>query len=164
MAPPAGVRREQIKMSSGGGSTPSAAEYGPHANLIAPLPGGERGVSIVTSASPCGRYFIYCNGQNVIVRDTVDPSLIMVYSEHTHGVKAAKFSPSGKFVASGGAFKRYSPWAPSGLPALSPITPLSRLSLCYPLRRNNRREWQGPCLGMDARGTLAEEGNPCFGG
>jgi hypothetical protein len=76
--------------------------YGPRPNMLVPQPAAERGVAVVTSASPCGRFFLYCNGQNVIVRDTVDPSLSMVYSEHTQGVKAAKFAPTGKFIASGG--------------------------------------------------------------
>lgn len=76
--------------------------YGPRPNMLVPQPAAERGVAVVTSASPCGRFFLYCNGQNVIVRDTVDPSLSMVYSEHTQGVKAAKFAPTGKYIASGG--------------------------------------------------------------
>lgn len=76
--------------------------YGPRPNMLVPQPAAERGVAVVTSASPCGRFFLYCNGQNVIVRDTVDPSLSMVYSEHTQGVKTAKFAPTGKYIASGG--------------------------------------------------------------
>ncbi len=71
--------------------------------MIVPLPAAERGVSVVTSASPCGKYLIYCNGTNVIVRDTANPAAAVVYAEHAQPVKAAKFSPSGKFVASGGA-------------------------------------------------------------
>lgn len=43
--------------------------YGPRPGVIAPLPLGERGVAIVTAASPNGQYFIYSNGTNVIVRD-----------------------------------------------------------------------------------------------
>ncbi len=39
----------------------------------------------------------HCNG------DTQDPSLVTVYSGHAAAVKVAKFSPSGKWVASGGA-------------------------------------------------------------
>ena len=87
-----------------GAASPTVEAYGPRLNTLVPLPAGERGVAIVTSASPCGRYLIYCNGSNVIVRDTANPAAAMVYAEHgTQGVKAAKFSPSGKFIASGGA-------------------------------------------------------------
>jgi hypothetical protein len=32
-----------------------------------------------------------------------NPNLALVYTEHTHAVKSAKFAPTGKFVASGGA-------------------------------------------------------------
>ena len=39
----------------------------------------------------------------MVVRDLANPALSMVYAEHTAQVKTAKFSPSGKFVASGGA-------------------------------------------------------------
>ena len=50
----------------------------PHAKLaalvarcagLAPLPTAERGVAVVTSASPDGKLIIYANGTNVIVRD-----------------------------------------------------------------------------------------------
>jgi hypothetical protein len=92
-------------MSAAGGATsPSSDEYGPRAGLLVPLPSAERGVAVVTSASPDGRFFLYVNGTNVIVRDLADPSKACVYAEHAHPVKVAKFSPSGKYVASGGAF------------------------------------------------------------
>ncbi len=89
--------------SGGGGATPAVDTYGPRLNTLVPLPSGDRGVAIVTSASPCGRFLLYCNGSNVIARSTENPAAALVYAEHTQGVKAAKFSPSGKFVASGGA-------------------------------------------------------------
>ena len=76
--------------------------YGPRANTLASLPAVERGVAAVTSASPCGRFFMYVNGTNVIIRDIADPSKVCVYAEHAHTVKCAKFSPTGKYVASGG--------------------------------------------------------------
>ena len=88
--------------SSTGG--PDPAVYGPRAGLLVPLPSVERGVPVVTSASPDGRFFLYTNGTNVIVRDVADPRLACVYAEHAHPVKCAKFSPSGKFIASGGAW------------------------------------------------------------
>jgi hypothetical protein len=77
--------------------------YGPRAGIITPMPLAERGVPVITSCSPDGALFIYSNGSNVIVRDLANPALSMVYAEHTAVVKAAKFSPTGKFVASGGA-------------------------------------------------------------
>jgi len=39
------------------------------------------------------------------------PELCYVYSEHTHPVKCAKFSPSGKYVASGDAAGKVRVWA-----------------------------------------------------
>ena len=47
----------------------SAATYGPKEGIIAPLPLAERGVAVVTAASADGRYFLYANGTNVVVRD-----------------------------------------------------------------------------------------------
>jgi hypothetical protein len=50
-------------------STPKdPSEYGPRPGLLVPQPAAERGVAVVTSASPDGKYFVYCNGTNVIVR------------------------------------------------------------------------------------------------
>ena len=43
--------------------------YGPRPGIIAPLPLAERGVAVVTSVSADGKYIIYCNGTNVVVRD-----------------------------------------------------------------------------------------------
>ena len=89
----------------GGGGAPATDDvpYGPRLGTLVPLPYGERGVAIVTAASPCGRYFLYANGTNVIIRDLTAPHKACVYAEHLHTVKCAKFSPSGKYVASGGA-------------------------------------------------------------
>jgi hypothetical protein len=58
-------------MSSGGASSSAAnpESYGPRPGVLAPLPAAERGVAVVTSASPDGKCFVYCNGTNVIVRD-----------------------------------------------------------------------------------------------
>ena len=44
-------------------------EYGPRAGVLAPLPSAERGVAVVTAASPDGKLNVYCNGTNVVVRD-----------------------------------------------------------------------------------------------
>jgi len=49
-------------------STVKPEDYGPRSGVIAPLPLAERGIAVVTSASPDGKLFIYCNGTNVVVR------------------------------------------------------------------------------------------------
>jgi hypothetical protein len=59
-------------MSSSSSAKPE--DYGPRAGIIAPLPMGERGIAMVTSASPDGKLLIYCNGTNVVVR-SMDVSL-----------------------------------------------------------------------------------------
>lgn len=48
---------------------------------------------------------------------TQDMSKAVVYSDHTHPVKSAKFAPTGKYVASGGEYEiclrllmRWRPW------------------------------------------------------
>ena len=84
-------------------SPPDPSTYGPTAGIITPMPLAERGVPVITSNSPDGALLIYANGSNVIVRDLANPALSMVYAEHTAVVKSAKFSPTGKYVASGGA-------------------------------------------------------------
>lgn len=40
-----------------------------------------------------------------------DPNLCMVYSDHTHRVKSAKFAPTGKYVASGDESGKVRVWA-----------------------------------------------------
>ena len=79
------------------------SSYGPRPGIIAPSAAVERGVAVVLHASACGTYLAYGNGPSVIIRSIADPSLCFVYSEHSAAVKVAKFSPSGKYVASGGA-------------------------------------------------------------
>ena len=89
----------------------AAPEYGPRAGVLAPLPSCERGVAAVTAVSPDGKLLIYCNGANVVVRELARPALAYVYPEHAHAVKCAKFSPSGKYVASGDASGKVRIWA-----------------------------------------------------
>lgn len=48
--------------------TPTAAEYGPAAGIIAPLPAAERGVAVPLGVSPDGEFLAYGNQTNVIVR------------------------------------------------------------------------------------------------
>ncbi len=77
--------------------------YGPRPGYIVPQPAVERGVASVLSCSPDGRYLLYGNGTSVVVRDVENPAKAWVYGEHQAAVKVAKFSPTGKYVASGGA-------------------------------------------------------------
>ena len=92
-------------------SSATPATYGPKAGVLAPLPACERGVATVTSCSPDGKLFIYCNGSNVIIRDISAPESVLVYSEHAHDVKAAKFAPTGKYIASGDKSGKVRVWA-----------------------------------------------------
>jgi WD40 repeat protein len=89
----------------------ASADFGPRAGVLAPLPSCERGVAAVTACSPDGALLVYCNGSNVVVRDLSRPALTYVYPEHAHAVKCAKFSPSGKYVASGDASGKVRVWA-----------------------------------------------------
>jgi hypothetical protein len=45
----------------------------------------------------------YGSTTNVVIRSTESPSLVVTYGQHTAPVKVAKFAPTGKYVASGGA-------------------------------------------------------------
>ncbi len=103
-----------------------ASSYEPRAGLIAPLPSAERGFAVVTSASPDGRFLLYANGTNVVVRDLADPAKVCVYAEHAHAVKCAKFSPTGKYIASGGEAR-----GPRGLCARARVSAHAR-AWCSP--------------------------------
>lgn len=89
----------------------AAAEFGPRAGVIAPLPPCERGVALVLSASADGQYLAYGSSTNVIIRSVENPNLAMAYGQHAAPVKAAKFAPTGKFVASGDASGKVRVWA-----------------------------------------------------
>jgi WD40 repeat protein len=78
-----------------------APAYGPKGGVIVPQPSAERGVAAIIDVSPDNQNLIYCNGSNVVIRSIEDPTRAMVYSDHNCEVKVAKFSPTGKYVASG---------------------------------------------------------------
>jgi len=86
-------------------------DYAPAGGLIVPQPSTTRGVAAIISISPDGKNVIYVNGSNVIIRSVEDPSLATAYYEHTHPVKVAKFSPNGKWVASGDESGKVRVWA-----------------------------------------------------
>lgn len=87
-------------MASAAAGAARPEEYGPRPGVLFPQPATNRGFATVLSCSADGQYLIYANGTNVVIRSIKNPELGMVYSEHTSNVKAAKFSPSGKYVAS----------------------------------------------------------------
>ncbi|XP_078534599.1 WD repeat-containing protein 1 [Lissotriton helveticus] len=69
--------------------------------VFACLPQVERGVAKVIGGDPKGNNFLYTNGKSVIIRNIENPSIADVYTEHSHPVVVAKYSPSGFYIASG---------------------------------------------------------------
>ncbi len=67
--------------------SPTAAEYGPRAGILAPLPAAERGVASVLAVSPDGEYLAYAAGANVVVR-SVKVSVLMAESVPAPGRNA----------------------------------------------------------------------------
>ncbi|XP_052831609.1 actin-interacting protein 1 [Octopus bimaculoides] len=65
------------------------------------LPRTQRGMPIVLGADPKGKYFLYTNGHNVVIRDIENPNKCDMYTEHSGNVIVAKYSPSGFYIASG---------------------------------------------------------------
>lgn len=83
--------------------------------VFASLPRTVRGLPLVISGDPAGKKFLYCNGNNVYIREIAvcfpqistylivlqDPTLCDIYSEHAQLTTVAKYSPSGFYIASG---------------------------------------------------------------
>ncbi|XP_005098277.1 actin-interacting protein 1 [Aplysia californica] len=67
----------------------------------ASLPRTVRGQPIVINGDPKEKNFLYCNGNNVFIRNINDTSECDVYSEHSKETSVAKYSPSGFYIASG---------------------------------------------------------------
>ncbi|GAB1607841.1 actin-interacting protein 1-like [Argonauta hians] len=65
------------------------------------LPRTERGMPVVLGADPKGKYFLYTNGHNVVIRELENPNKCDLYTEHSGNVIVAKYSPSGFYIASG---------------------------------------------------------------
>lgn len=51
-------------------------------------------------SDPKGKNFLYPNGNSIIIRDIVNPSLCDIYTEHATLTTVAKYSPSGYYIAS----------------------------------------------------------------
>lgn len=49
---------------------------------------------------PKGKNFLYPNGNSIIIRDIVNPSICDIYTEHSTLTTVAKYSPSGFYIAS----------------------------------------------------------------
>lgn len=79
--------------------------------IFAPMPYTERGVASKIDANQAGTKLVYANGNSVFVRDVASPNLCEVYTEHTHHVGVARFSPNGAYVASGDASGKIRMWA-----------------------------------------------------
>lgn len=67
----------------------------------ASLPRTVRGKPIVINGDPKGKNFLYCNGNNIYIRNINDTSECDIYSEHSKETTVAKYSPSGFYIASG---------------------------------------------------------------
>lgn len=74
------------------------------------LPKTTRGQPIVLGGDPKGENFLYCNGNNVYVRDINNPAKCDVYSEHTAPTTMAKYSPSRFYIASGDSSGKVRIW------------------------------------------------------
>ncbi|KAF4805158.1 hypothetical protein TURU_001948 [Turdus rufiventris] len=71
--------------------------------VFASLPQVERGVSKIIGGDPKGNNFLYTNGKCVVIRNIDNPAIADIYTEHAHQVVAAKYAPSGFYIASGGS-------------------------------------------------------------
>lgn len=69
-------------------------------NTFACLPRTTRGNPLVLGGDPKGKNFLYTNGNSVIIRDIVNPSICDIYTEHATLTSVAKYSPSGFYIAS----------------------------------------------------------------
>lgn len=69
-------------------------------STFACLPRTTRGTPLVLGGDPKGKNFLYTNGNSVIIRDIVNPSICDIYTEHATLTSVAKYSPSGFYIAS----------------------------------------------------------------
>lgn len=72
-----------------------------HVATLAGLPRTQRGKFINISCSPKGDKLLYCNGNSIFIRDLENPMDCDIYSQHAKETSAAKYSPSGFYIASG---------------------------------------------------------------
>ncbi|XP_045189751.1 WD repeat-containing protein 1-like [Mercenaria mercenaria] len=68
---------------------------------FASLPRTTRGKAIVLGGDPKGENFLYCNTNNVYIKDINDPSKCDVYADHAAAPNVAKYAPSRFYIASG---------------------------------------------------------------
>ncbi len=64
------------------------------------LPRTQRGSGLTLDAHPDGSRFVYCHGHSVVIREFDAPQCADVYTQHATDVTAARYSPSGFYVAS----------------------------------------------------------------
>eukprot|EP01089_Gocevia_fonbrunei_P021674 TRINITY_DN8507_c0_g1_i1.p1 TRINITY_DN8507_c0_g1~~TRINITY_DN8507_c0_g1_i1.p1 ORF type:complete len:671 (-),score=224.99 TRINITY_DN8507_c0_g1_i1:20-2032(-) len=97
------VAKPSIGASSAGDTRPVVVENNLKLkkNLFAPLPKTERGKPILVGGDPNGENILYCNGSDVIVRSLRNPLIADIYSEHPRATTVARYSPDGRFIASG---------------------------------------------------------------
>lgn len=78
-------------------------------STFASLPKTTRGLPVVLSGDPTKNLnkglkpgnLLYCNGNNVYVRNLNDATQCLVYSDHSCPATVAKFAPTGFYIASG---------------------------------------------------------------
>lgn len=70
----------------------------------------ERARSVVLGGDPKGKYFLYTNGKNVIMREVANPVNCQIVTKHGCNAKVAKYSPSGFYIASGDEHGKVSIW------------------------------------------------------
>ena len=72
-----------------------------NAGTYAPAPGTVRGAPSNLAVSPDGTLLAYAQGKNIVVRSVEDPASTYVFQGHKSNTTVARFSPDGKWVASG---------------------------------------------------------------
>ncbi|OZJ06464.1 hypothetical protein BZG36_00459 [Bifiguratus adelaidae] len=69
--------------------------------IYSPTPTTTRGQATRLSTNSQGTRLVYTNAKSVFVRDLENPSIATEYAGHVHATTAARFSPSGYYIASG---------------------------------------------------------------
>lgn len=83
--------------------------------IIPPLPTTERGQACPLKVDPTGKMWIYCAGNNIIVRGIESASDTFIYDGHAlQKTTCAAFSPNGNWVASADVTGTIKIWSPKG--------------------------------------------------
>lgn len=69
-------------------------------NIYGAVPAVERGRNLNLGADPKGENLVYTCGNSVFVRNLENPLQCWMFSDHAHTVTAAKYAPSGFYIAS----------------------------------------------------------------